>query len=373
MKRTVQAAAWGVVLAAGVGGMGVAFGQAGTPPFELPPGEKPGAPGRGPADGPRERGVPGGAARGREADLRPRFTLGDEAVLVMKQKARTSLAPEEGIPGAPGGPGKPGGPKPGGPADQLLPGEAAAGGTSEMEQEITFRTKVVEATPERGATVEMKVERVRMKVDDGVGSIEADTDKPANQPGQPGRKPDAIDADRAAALEKTARAMVGTTMKVTFDRKGRVTAVTGGGSLAGGLLGGTGGVGANEIGPLFGPIGGVDTTPERPRIGERWQHTDTIDVGALGGELRLRTEHTLVAVRGEDAEVKFIGRLDPQSEAPSQGIVKVREVAYAGSYFWDQAAGALKSMKSSQTMVADGPTGRIRSESVTTVERRAGR
>ncbi|MGQ0629176.1 MAG: DUF6263 family protein [Phycisphaerales bacterium] len=326
---------------------------AGNPDFSTPatPKEKkPGAKDPRPAD---DSGM-----RGEKVDLRPRFEKGEEIryTMTVRNDSRGTIS---GIPGMPAVPELP---------DLSRPekDQPAKEDGQQMEQEIDFVLRVKEASAEKGATVEMVYERVRLKMTSGGSTLEFDSAKPPAK----GKEDDGADL-----LGPIVKGLVGTTMTLEVDSSGNITKVTGGDNLAmPGLMQQAGLVpDAKTLGPLFGPVNSKKTGSGLVGVGEKWSNVDDLSLSPFGG-LKMTTEHTLRSHKANEAEVYFNGRVEPQTESgrPASPL-KLSQTGYRGKFLWDTRKGQLKGMESEMEVQMDGPGangGTVYNKTFSKIERR---
>ncbi len=322
---------------------------------------------------PPERSPTPGA--GREVDLRPRFTAGEELKYVMNLENDGSTE---------------------------MPGVPASKQTS--RQQIEFRLKTISSDPEKGSTVELIYDSLQIHIDAGENKVDFDSRKPAatsparktpgkpatnkpstskpapaktspsrSQPGQKARpgspapattepEPDlSIDplaepADPTESLVEALKPIVGSKLTLTVAPDGSITQVTGGSELSSALVGRYAGPITDPQGvkDLFGPIFSVRNAKASARVGEKWQHADTLDL-ALLGKLRLTTDHTLKSASGGKATVDFRGTIGLDSEATDAGqAFRLTDTRYEGSYIWDTDRGSLDAMQQVQSFTLAG-------------------
>lgn len=264
----------------------------------------------------------------RTVDLRPRWQQGAESRLVLTLDQNNTVSGQLGL----------------GDSEQVV------------KQEITLRERVIKADPEKGATVELIYERVKVKLDSDAGSVDYDSDKPegGGKP-KPQRKNDGLDFldDMVAqSIEPYLKRVAGTKLTVTIDGDGKITSVEGGESLTvPGLGGPVGGLkpSADGLSPLFGPITTMQQgQASRVKVGDTWTHSDTFDLQPLGG-LKMVTKHALKSIDGggSEATVTFMGHIEPGTASPTAPLA-IKVANYSGSYIWDARAGRLKSMTGDQ-------------------------
>jgi hypothetical protein len=217
---------------------------------------------------------------------------------------------------------------------------------STVQMGLVFKVK--EVSPEKEATVEVTIDRLKLSTLTPDGEVEFDSSKPAK-----GGEDDLVG--------EAFKSIVGTTMTMTVDRNGTITKVTGGEGLA--LLGGAGGPGAPGAAggaagtaQLFGPIFSGRAAKGEARVGDSWDYDDALTTGLLG-DFKMKVRHTLTGLRGSDAVVSIKGQIDPKSEAPGSSAFQVNNSSYNGQYLWDTSKGQLKSMETSMSVRLDGKTG----------------
>lgn len=284
---------------------------------------------------------------GREVDLRPRFRVGEDLryVMVLENDGVTEMPPLESS-------------------------------KQNSRQRVEFRLRTVETDPEKGSTVELIYEAIRVTIDSGDTKIEYDSAKPAQSPRSRVPAPDPALPDPSAALAEALAPVVGTTLTLTVLPDGSITGVSGGSELSSALAGRFAGPIADPQGvkDLFGPIFTSRSPKPTAKQGESWRHEDVIDL-ALLGRLRLTTDHTLKSVKGDTATIDFQGRMELDSEAAAmpRGI-RLSDTVYKGAYLWDSASGSLESMEQTQgfTLSGDmeGASVRISSKGTVRIERR---
>lgn len=211
---------------------------------------------------------------------------------------------------------------------------------STVQMGLVFKVK--EVSPDKEATVDVTIDRLKLSTLTPDGEVEFDSSKPSK-----GGEDD--------LMGEAFKSIVGTTMTMTVDRNGTITKVTGGEGLA--LLGGAGGgAGAPGTAQLFGPIFSGRPAKGEARIGDSWDYDDALTTGLLG-DFKMKVRHTLTGLRGSDAVVSIRGQIDPKSEAPGSSAFQVKDSSYNGQYLWDTTKGQLKSMETSMSVRLDGKTG----------------
>lgn len=288
-------------------------------------------------------------SRSGEVDLRPRFRKGDQTRFIMTIDSSGQTADVQATP-----PGR--GKRPGTPAKSATP---AADQT--MKQELGLLLRVKEADPEKGATVELVYEslKVEMRTPDLEVSFDS-TRKPA-PPAAPSQSPGAAMPTEQDIVDAMLRPMVGATITMQIDPDGNITSTSGGSALSmAGMLsamaGLTGGpmpaaTGGDALGSLFSVAKGRGSAA----VGESWTTEDTLD-NSLIGSFRISNKTTLKSHARGLAELAFEGRLDPGSQAAPgllSGSAQIKESDFTGRATWDTQRGMLKSMTSEQRTVMD--------------------
>lgn len=288
---------------------------------------------------PRETTAPQPRTGGREADLRPKFRLGDDLryVMTLENDGATEM-----------------------------PGIESSKQTS--NQQIEFHLKTISTDPEKGSTVELVYDSLKIHIDAGENKFEYDSKKPAGgKPSAPANRrspakgpanssPADADPDASAAMIEALKPLIGTKMTLTVAPDGTITSVTGGQEISSALVGQYAGpiIDPQGVKDLFGPIFSVRSAKTSASMGEKWQHVDRLDLSLLG-KLRLTTDHTLRSLSGSKATVDFRGQieLDTESGLEDQAF-KLKDTRYEGSYIWDIEAGALDSMHQVQAFTLAG-------------------
>lgn len=327
-------------------------------------------------DGPKDP-----ASRMGKVDLRPRFQKGSETRYVMRIRSDNSVNMPGLIPGMPGDaePAKPApapssqparpGSKPRQPPQPPQPAAPAEGpGQGQRtEQEIGLVLRVVEATAEDGAKVELVYERVKVSIQAGGTEMFWDSTKPKHPNSQ---------LDDAEILEPMYRRLVGAKMTITFDATGNVKSVEGGSELA--LPAGLGAAGLpidpKKLASLFGPVSSSNSGSGLYDVGEKWTNTDDVDTGVMG-RFKMITTNELRAARLDEADVYFTGRIEAGSESGTPGSpFQLKDSRYQGKFTWDRLRGQLKAMESEQDVtIAGGPgvSGGMKAKSTVRIEREA--
>jgi hypothetical protein len=272
-------------------------------------------------------------ARHRGIDLRPKFEKGQQIRYRMEVKNTSSTV------------------QPG-----TSPRRARGQPTPDAESTVEFglRLDVREVARDGVATVDMELESMKFRLDGPDMSLEFDSTRPSGS-----------GDDMAAAILNS---IAGTTMRLTIDRAGNITQITGGEGLAAlGRIGAAAGGGSPL--QLFDNIMSIKHATGFAEVGQSWENQDMIDSGLLG-RLRMDTRHTLTRMQGRDAIVDIRGRTAQDSEGARTGHVTIRDAAYTGRYVWDTGAGSLKQMDASMSVRAETNIGEESAEtrSETTVK-----
>ncbi|MBL0928184.1 MAG: hypothetical protein IBJ11_11125 [Phycisphaerales bacterium] len=280
---------------------------------------------------------PAPAEQSGEVDLRPKFEVGRSVRYLMIQDSTTRAA---------GGAGAKGG--------------GAGAVDAKQRQEIGLSLTVRSADADGGATVDLKLDSIKVVVDAGGERMAFDSTRP---------QPAAADDPAAAALAGMLGKLVGTTLTAEVDSRGNVTKVTGGDALTGdGLFGRY--LADQGARSFFGPLSAAKGFKGKARVGESWTFDDTVGTALM--DLRMKTTHRLVSHRAGQAELTVTGVAEPAPESKLGGLV-VRRSVYEGSYRWDTRAGRLERMKITQRQEVEktdeGDKLALVTEATTTIER----
>jgi hypothetical protein len=306
-----------------------------------------------------------------KVDLRPRFYKGSETRYVMRVKSDNNVNMPGLLPTMPGdepAPPKPQTPGPGkGPATpDSSPASGTGGGQRQaMDQEVGFVIRVIETTPEDGATVELVYERVKVSMQSGGAEIFWDSTKPKHPNSQ---------LDDSELLEPLYRKMIGAKLTIRFDSAGTIKSVEGGGDL--GLPGAMGQAGLpidpKNLASLFGPVSTKTPGGGLYDIGEKWSTTDTVNTGPIGSFKMITTNELRSAMPGE-ADVYFSGRIEPGSAGGTPGSpFQIKDSKYQGKFKWDRLRGQLKALESEQDITIEGGpgvSGGMKAKSTVRIER----
>lgn len=297
-------------------------------------------------DAPREKQMEKG-----KVVLRPKFEKGQVVKYVMKQRS------VQHVPN---------------PEDPKTPYEV------KNSQDIGLKlvTRSVDAATGE-ATVEMVYETVKVVMDSELAKIEYDSTKPKKpapkkDPKDPFAQIGGFDLDQIliGQYEK----MVGTSITMTVDKAGRITALSGGDALApaglpiAGLGAGSSTPGKEVLQGLFGPIVSKSGFEGFADVGDKWKNDDGLSTGPLGN-LSIVTEYELKSNRGYVAEIGFRGRVEPKSLGEGGGSpFQIHEAGHSGRYSWDTRLGQLIAMNMDQNVTLSAQaTGGAKCTNTTTV------
>lgn len=271
---------------------------------------------------------------GRRVDLRPKFVQGQSVRLKMNvTNTSTPVVPSPTRP----------------PPTTTRPDQMR----SKMELGLALKVKSVSET--REATVDLVFDTIKVSTHTKDQDIEFDSAKPNK------------DGDDIAGL--LFQNLAGSTLTLKVDRDGNITSVSGGEAFGalGQFLGNGGGAGE-----LFGPLFSIKKGNGTVSIGESWEDVDQID-NALLGKFKMTTRNTLRGVVGTDAMVDVVGKIEPPSEAPQDGVAQIKTSQFGGKYSWDTTLGMLKQLDSTMTVNMETTVGGVktttRNESVMKVIR----
>lgn len=218
-------------------------------------------------------------------------------------------------------------------------GSTSDGSGDEQKQiikvELGLRLRTVDVQPEKGATVELVYDTVKVSMTGGGegGAMDVDFDS---------TRPVKADDPIAGALKN----MVGATLTLDVDEAGNITKVGGGEKLGamGAML--TAGQKPKEA---FGNLLSLSHGTGLAAVGESWTNEDVFE-GSMLGRFRMVTKHTLRSARGGLANVLVTGRIEPVSQSDAQLLpMQITDSKYEGSYVWDTRRGQLKSMTTEQS------------------------
>lgn len=229
------------------------------------------------------------------------------------------------------------------------PGTPSTPVDTSMSQEIEISLVAREVDPERGSTLDLIYEsmKISMKTPDGQ-QITIDTaSKDKNDP-------------LAGLLAPLAGLKVG----IQMDKDGNITTMDAG---AGGamsvdpaaLLGGGGGNGpsinaADVVRNLLGPVTTTAKSPGQASVGESWTTQDTIN--AAWGRMQLSTTHTLSSHRGNVATIDTRGKFDLLPSSSTSPAPAIRDSLYTGRTSWNTQARMIDEMTLKQRLVINKGT-----------------
>lgn len=245
-------------------------------------------------------------------------------------------------------------------------GGAAGDTEAEIQQLLTLRLTVVSADPERGSVVRLTHERFRVGYSSHGLVAFADTDPAAKPPPAP-KNADALDRHVQSQLAAGLAELVGATMTVHLDDRGRITSIEDDGRFAAASLPRTLGIvpataDSSTVAALFGPVAdagtGSGSPPARVTQGQKWRTLSTLSHLTLG-DIAIGTDHRVVSIKGGLATVAFNTRVvapSPGEPTPAarRRAVKVESFAATGTSTWDSAAGRLDSATAEVSLTASG-------------------
>jgi len=289
-------------------------------------------------------------------DLRPKFRLGSDRRVVLKQESSQN-APDLGDADPAAGQANPRS----APATQRV--------TSTSELTLVFRPTQVSSD---GATVEIVIDAIRASRHGGDTDDTFDSSKPASKKAtQPtNRQPPSDPANdlldqlmESQSLEKQLRPLVGEKMVMKLNADGDILEVRGGEKLAQAL---------SPMSTGMEQLGGLSASPTQQNdlfksivggpgrasanVGESWETRTGLDLSILG-QMNMRTKSTLSSMRGSVAQLDIKGQLEPSSEAPAPGTPGQQaaattapkiDVTYGGTCMWDTEDGFVRSMNTRQ-------------------------
>jgi hypothetical protein len=284
-------------------------------------------------------------ARSGVVDLRPKFRLGSDRRIVLKQETSQTL-PQLGEDGTA---------KPTKLQDDRV--------TSASEITLIFHPV---ATTTDGATVDITIEAIRASRTGGESNDSFDSNKPSPpKNSKPVTNPQQTDPAgdlltqlmESQSLESRMRPLIGEKMTMRLDPNGDVIDVRGGEKLVEALSPMGGGLGAITSGGLGSSapsssdlfksiVGGPGKATAT--VGETWETSSDLDLSILG-QSRMKTRSTLSSLRGSIAQVDMRGTLEPASESADKGSSGPKiDVSYSGVYQWDTEDGFVQSMNTRQ-------------------------
>lgn len=267
----------------------------------------------------------GAPTRAGQVDLRPRFTPGQVTRYEMTSNSLSQLTSKE--------------------MPELDQKQV-------MKQALRLSLKVIEAGSD-GATIELTYDAAKVTFENDDFTAEYDSARPPAA-ATPNKPADPLDmADPSKLLESLVKGMVGSKLVLKTDAAGNITSVTGDGGVSDMSKGLLAAVGGGIPGAGGGGVSGKDAAKwiingPRPSglasVGESWTNDDSL-AGTPLGEFKLKTTHTLVSHRGNNASLKFSGRAEAASAGtPSPSGFQLRHMTSDGTYQWDTERGGLESM-----------------------------
>lgn len=308
---------------------------------------------------------------GREVNLRPKFRKGDQTRFIMVIDS-TGVTRAADAP-APASKDRPDSRKPAkAPARDKTSDKTSdktgdrAGDKAEeqaMKQELGLLLRVKEADPEKGATIELVYESLKVDLRSPDMDVTFDsTKKPAKPATKTGPDPSAGMPTEQDMIEAMLRPMVGTTITMQVDADGNITSSSGGSALSmAGMLSAVNGLtgsslpGAGTGGDALGSLFTVAKGHASAAVGESWTTSDSLD-NSLIGSFKITNKTTLKSHARGLAQLAFAGRLEPGTQASPgllSGTAQVKESDFTGDAAWDTERGMLKTMTSDQRIVMD--------------------
>ncbi|MCC6678969.1 MAG: hypothetical protein IT436_17730 [Phycisphaerales bacterium] len=294
----------------------------------------------------------------REVNLRPKFRKGDQTRFIMTIDSTGQTRSADAAAPASKDRSRPDSKKP---AKQAAADDKAEEQT--MKQELGLLLRVKEADPEKGATIELVYESLKVDLRSPGMDVTFDSTKKAAKPAsKTGSDPSASMPTEQDMIEAMLRPMVGTTITMQVDADGNITSSSGGSALSmagmltavNGLTGSSlpgAGAGGDALGSLFTVAKGRGSAA----VGESWTTSDTLD-NSLIGTFRITNKTTLKSHARGLAQLAFAGHLEPGTQG-SPGLLsstaQVKESDFTGDAAWDTERGMLKTMTSDQRIVMD--------------------
>jgi len=277
-------------------------------------------------------------------DLRPRFKLGTDRRIVLKQETSQTLPQLD--------------------AD----GSTKSGGGHEQRvrstHEITLVFRPVSVSDE-GSQVEIAIEAIRASRSGGDAEDSFDSSKPVKaKPAKPGKATPKNDPNdlldqlmEAQSLENQMRPLIGEKMIMRLGPTGDIIEVRGGEKLVQALAPMGGGLGALTAAASDGAtpssedlFKSIVSGPGKStaNVGETWESLTDLDLSILGRS-SLRTRSTLASMRGPLAQIETRGSLEPSSESNGKDAAGPKvDVSYSGTYQWDTEDGFVHAMNTRQ-------------------------
>lgn len=258
---------------------------------------------------------PDGGAK-KKVDLRPKFKKGDKHRFNFKLDQKTT---------------------------QDLPevGKSEQAVTQDFDLSLTVK----ESDPEKGATLELKYERIKMSLGGDVfGDLSFDSSKPV-----------ADDANNPAAA--IFRPIVGVTLTVETDPNGMITKVSGGESLgmtgAAGMAGAF--TGADLIKNMWGPILSGNRGGAEAAVGESW--TNDTEIASPMGKVRLKITSTLKSHTGGKAAIDMDGSFVLDGSSAAVPGITVKDSGLSGRAVWDTELGIVSTIDMTQKLKTERSAG----------------
>ncbi|MBL9001713.1 MAG: hypothetical protein JNK25_11315 [Phycisphaerae bacterium] len=206
--------------------------------------------------------------------------------------------------------------------------------TQSISQEIGIALKVKTADREKGATLDLVYEsiKIRLKPPGGGDEIEFDSTKKAG------------DDPIAMILQP----IVGLTLQLTADKDGNITGLETAGlsGVAAGLAGQF--TGADVIKNLIGPIFTLRRGGGEAAVGESWTNEDRID--APWGKINLITTNTLKSHKANIADIDIKGAFSLDAASAGGQVPSIKDSLLTGSARWNTETGMLTEMNTRQKL-----------------------
>ena len=245
------------------------------------------------------------------------------------------------------------------------PGTPSTPIDTSMSQEIEISLVAREVDAERGSTLDLVYEsmKISMKTPDGQ-QLTIDTNS----------------KDKDDPLAGLLAPLAGLKVAIQMDKDGNITTMDAG---AGGalpmdpaaLLGG-GGNGpsinaADVVRNLLGPVTTTAKSPGQASVGESWTTQDTIN--AAWGRMQLSTTHTLSSHRGNVATIDTRGRFDLLPSSSTSPAPTIRDSMYTGRTSWNTQARMIDEMTLKQRLVINKGASGTSSQEMDVKVKRLGR
>lgn len=288
---------------------------------------------------------PAQISRAGAIDLRPKFRMGTDRRIVLKQDTSQTVP--------------------------QLGDDGTARTTGAKEDRVTTTSEITlvfhpVASSSDGATVDITIEAIRASRSGGDSDDSFDSTKPLRpKAAKPSTNPQQADPAgdlltqlmESQSLESRMRPLVGERMTMRLGADGDVLDVRGGEKLVEALSPMGGGLGALATAGAGGPapdsadlFKSIVSGPGKPsaNVGESWDSSSDLDLSILG-QSRMKSRSTLSSIRGSLAQIDMRGTLEPTSEGADKGSAGPKiDVSYNGAYQWDVEDGFVHSMNTRQ-------------------------